>query len=135
PEDPESVAASAFEGAVREEAERASQRLSGLLARIAVAGAEADRAPPDPRVALDVARRALRLGGGASIPRERDWVLVLDDDDRAGRGDVLADAGRRAGVPVTVVRLPRGPPPGAASPGGRGWTLVVRTSIPAWKRA
>jgi beta-glucosidase-like glycosyl hydrolase len=139
PEDPEAVAEGLVrrgeERALRALAERAVGRARGLLGRIALAGAEPPAEEPPAGTALEVARRALRMGGGERIRPETGWVLVLDDDDVPSRGAVLAEMGRDAGVPVTVVRLPRGERPGVESPVAGGWTVVVMAQVRAWKGA
>lgn len=140
PDDPEGVAEGLLRS--REERTRLSARLEsavsrarGLLGRIAIATAESGPAAPSAGAGAvaAVVRRALRLSGGAALVPERDWLLVIDDDDLPDRGRVLAERGRRAGVPVGIVRLPRGERPPAASPVGNGWTVVVMASIRAWK--
>jgi beta-glucosidase-like glycosyl hydrolase len=137
PEEPEAVAAGTIRRADAKRleplAEAAAGRVRALLARIALADAAVPNRPPDASVPLAVARRALRMGGGGRLERERDWVLVLDDDGIPTRGAVLAEAGRNAGVPVTVVRLPSGERPSTLCPVSGGWTVVVMASIRAWK--
>jgi beta-glucosidase-like glycosyl hydrolase len=139
PEDAEGVAARVLaEGGARLRAlaERAAGRARGLLGRIVIAAAEASTGALDPvTVPLEVARRAVRLAGAETLGREKDWLLVLDDDDVSSRGRVLAEAGRRARVPVGVVRVPRGERPPADAPVAGGWTAVVMASVRAWKGA
>lgn len=139
PEDPERLAAELpaqlRARGLHAAAERAVQHVRALVGRIALCGAE-DTAPPPPAHApLEVARRALALAGGGRLAPERRWVLVLDDDAVPLRGRVLAEAGRRAGVPVTVLRAAAdGAPPEADLPAG-GATVVVMASVRAWKGA
>jgi beta-glucosidase-like glycosyl hydrolase len=139
PEDPEAVAAGILapgaDGGLRERAERATGRVRGLLGRIAIAREEAVSGPEPAGAPLEVARRAVYLGGGDLLSPERDWVLVLDDDDVPSRGAVLSEMGRRAGVPVTVIRLPKGERPSPLAPVAGGRTVVVTASIRAWKGA
>jgi beta-glucosidase-like glycosyl hydrolase len=141
PEDPETVAAALLSSAdeerrLRPAVDAAVGRARALLGRIAIAAAEARRRPaPDAAVPGRVVRRALEIAGGAALPRERDWLLVLDDDGVRGRGLALAEAGRRASVPVSVVDLASGARPPETSPVRGGWTVVVMASIRAWKGA
>ncbi len=139
PEEPERVAAELFDvGAPRpfvHAAEQALTRVRGLLGRSAIAQAEAGAAPPSSDTPLVVARRALALAGGGSLLTERRWVVVLDDDDVASRGRILAERGRQAGVPVSVVRVPRGEQAPEALLSGGGFSVVVMASVRAWKGA
>jgi hypothetical protein len=74
------------------------------------------------------------MAGGAALSREEGWVVVLDDDGKPERGRVLSERGRQAGVPVTVVRAQDGPVL-EESPVAAGWTIVVMSSVRAWKGA
>jgi hypothetical protein len=82
-----------------------------------------------------VARRAVALAGGGDLAAERSWVLVLDDDGVPHRGRVLAEHGRRASVPVTIVSRPAAELPPEASLPAAGATVVVMASVRAWKGA
>lgn len=139
PEEPERVAAELFEGSgarLLPQAEQALARVRALLGRIELAGAEArGAAAPAADLPLAVARRALALAGGEALRPERRWVLVLDDDTVEWRGRVLAEAGREAGVPVTVVRVKEGERPPASLPAAGPLTAVVMASVRAWKGA
>jgi beta-glucosidase-like glycosyl hydrolase len=139
PDDPEAVAAAlaAGDADLRARAATALERVRVLLGRIAVAGAGAPAAPPvgdgAETTSMRVARRALALAGAGNLAPERDWVVVLDDDDVPDRGRVLSEMGRAARVPVGVVRLPRGERAPESAPVRGGWTVVVLSSIRAWK--
>jgi beta-glucosidase-like glycosyl hydrolase len=138
PTDPEGVARELFgekDAALREGAETAAARLAVLAGLCERAG---HGVPPEPAglaaVPGRVAERALARGGGDALAPERGWVVVLDDDGVPERGRVLAERGRAAGVPVTVVRSSDGPEL-EASPVTEGWTVVVMSSVRAWKGA
>lgn len=141
PAEPERVAAElgAWLGDrdLRSSAEQAALRVNALLGRLVLAGAEASshRYVADPEVPLGVARRALQLATHGELEPERSWVLVLDDDGVPQRGRVLAEAGRRAGVPVTIVHRPTQELPPEARLSAAGGTLVVLASVRAWKGA
>lgn len=142
PEEPERVAhelgAWLSDRALAAAAERAAQRVHGLYGRLTLAAAEAASAPRPVQGtgdALAVTRRAVALSLAGLVGPEKHWLLVLDDDQVPERGGVLAEAGRRAGVPVTVVRAaPGGLPPEAELPAS-GATVVVMASVRAWKGA
>jgi beta-glucosidase-like glycosyl hydrolase len=140
PEEPERVAAELFDVSQRAPlqaaAERALMRVRALLGRITLARAESrGQEPVLPEAPLDVARRALALAGGGALRPERRWVLVLDDDGVGYRGQVLSEAGRQAGVAVTVVRVADDARPLDALLGPGGLTVVVMASVRAWKGA
>jgi beta-glucosidase-like glycosyl hydrolase len=141
PAEPERVAAELGplldRGPMRAAAERAAVRVRALLGRLLLAAGEADAsaAPVSSDGAREVARRAVRLACQGDVRPERSWVLVLDDDGVPQRGRALAERGRRAGVPVTIVSRPTaGLPPEATLPAA-GATLVVMASVRAWKGA
>ena len=139
PSDPEGLAEHLWDevpSGLRDAVETAASRcavLAGLCER-AAPGAVAHEAPGLRGVPARVAARALEIAGGAALPREKGWVAVLDDDGVPERGLVLAERGRRAGVPVTVLRSKDGPS-AEGSPVREGWTVVVMSSVRAWKGA
>lgn len=107
PTDPEAVAAGLDELPARV-LEAAASRVRALLDR--AAQTLADAGPPgegalDDALVLAVARRAVALSWSGEP--EQDRVLVLDDDDVPGRGEVLRARGEDVGVPVTIVRPSR----------------------------
>lgn len=140
PTDPDDLAAGLAERVARDDglaarAEEAVGRVHGLCGRIALAGAAPRRIERDEAdaAALGAARRAVAqawTGGG-----ERGWVLVIDDDDEGDRGRILTEHARAAGVPAHVVALPRGERPPETCPVAEGWTVVLFSSIRAWKGA
>jgi beta-glucosidase-like glycosyl hydrolase len=140
PEEPERVAtelaAVRAEGGLGDVADRAAERVVAFHGAIALAGERrAPSAPLAEDTPLEVCRRAVRLAGAGVLRPEAEWLLVLDDDDVAHRGRVLAEAGRKAGVPVTVARIGRQELAPEADPPPRGATVVVMARVRAWKGA
>jgi beta-glucosidase-like glycosyl hydrolase len=140
PEEPERVAAELAkvreQGGLGEEAERAAQRVLSFLGAIALAGERRGTAAPlADGTPFEVCRRAVRMASAGVLKPEGEWLLVLDDDDVSHRGRVLAEAGRRAGVPVTVARVSRQDLAPEADPPPRGATVVVMAGVRAWKGA
>ncbi len=138
PSDPEGVAEELFAdgyGDLREAAETAASRLAvlaGLCERAGSGHAAWTEPKPLAEVPARVAARCLALRGGDGLAAERNWLTVLDDDGAPGRGLVLSERGRAASVPVTVVRSADGPDLVTRPVSGR-WTLVVMSSVRAWK--
>jgi beta-glucosidase-like glycosyl hydrolase len=135
PSDPEVVArALERDGPSDAVLARAAGRAAAFLARLHLAAGEARPLPPSARdVPGEVSRRAVgrvwREGARAA------WIVVLDDDGLPGRGRVLEEAARRAGVPATVVNLPGGDVPPERLAVREGTAVVLMASIRAWKGA
>lgn len=138
PADPEGVARDLFadgDRVLREHAETAAARLTVLACEADRLGRSQGPLPAGfSDVPARVAARALELRGGASLRDEKNWITVLDDDGSPDRGRVLSERGRAAAVPVTVVRSADGPDL-ATRPVKGPWTLVVMSSVRAWKGA
>jgi beta-glucosidase-like glycosyl hydrolase len=138
PSDPEGLAAHLLDedaAGLRDAVETAASRMTVLAGTAERAGRSVAHETKSLRSAPPrVAARALEMAGGAALAPETGWVVVLDDDGKPERGRVLSERGRRAGVPVTVVRSKDGPVL-EKSPVASGWTVVVMSSVRAWKGA
>lgn len=139
PSDPERLAAELLEGAdatLVRLAEHAAARVRAFgagIARLSVPPAGA--AEGLETVPARVADRTLRLAGVHGVPAvaRGAHVLVVDDDDMAERGAVLARRGRAAGVEVHVVRIRRDGPPPPLPEALRPAAILLMSSVRAWK--
>ena len=143
PEYPEQVAADLLGHAagLEAQAERAAAEVGRFLAlRDAVAARTDEQAPRIENPAERVVDRAVRMATEGRLTCSPDALVVIDDDDIALRGQVLAERAAREGVPCEIVRVPKGERPALAPvpegvPGVTGRTIVVMASVRAWKGA
>ena len=138
PSHPERLATELFdEGGLGDEAERASERLAVFLEALGTLPAVPGIADDDlDGVPLRVADRALRMAGGASIEPEGTggMLCVVDDDGIAERGRLLLERAKAAGIATYVARLSKdGPPPAPLPKRAKPTTIVVMSSVRAWK--
>jgi beta-glucosidase-like glycosyl hydrolase len=134
PESPERVAADLLETTGTDlpaSAEAAAARLA-MFARTQ----RPDLGEPDPSlfdVPAAVARRAVAMATAGRLAPGPDCLWVLDDDDVASRGTVLAERARAHGAHCQVVRIPRGEVPEVPAEPVVYGVVVVLASVGAWK--
>jgi beta-glucosidase-like glycosyl hydrolase len=137
PDSPETVAERLLADApdaLREAAARAAQRLLAFAVRAAEARpteAHPTEAGASASFAAALAARAVAAAGG--LWREEHALLVLDDDGMEGRGLVLLDRARRAGVDARLERPPQVHAAAGAEAPRASRTVVVFASPRAWK--
>jgi beta-glucosidase-like glycosyl hydrolase len=136
PEDPERLAATIGErDGWQSAAEVAADRLSTLTeAAENAGGSEADDGAVD-AAPLRVADRAFRLQGGYLLDPEEPsgCVVVLDDDAEPTRGRALAERARASGVDIYALRVPKEGALPAIPDRIVPTTIVVMSSVRAWK--
>jgi beta-glucosidase-like glycosyl hydrolase len=134
PSDPERLAAELSD--VRKEAEVAVARRDLLLGLLG----DLPAMPPLDDGHLDgapmrVVERALRMSGASGLDAEErgGMLCIVDDDAIPERGRLLEQRAKAAGVTVWIARLGKDAKP--STPPGKPTTIVVISSVRAWKGA
>jgi len=138
PEDPERVAAELLEasGDLADRAAQAAGRLAALESAFPFPPCRPQVAPASllerPRA---LARRAVERAMGGRCLRPPEALWILDDDAPAGRGQILGERARQAGVPCCRLDASRVQQDASPVPSGPLAAIVVFASIRAWKGA
>ena len=117
---------------LRQRAERSAERLIAFATRAQDLEEPPAETPELAQIPLTVSRRALELSGASTLRPEGEMLIVLDDDSKPDRGQILAQEARKRGVRAHVIEVKEGELP-IASAFGDTCTVVTISGVAAWK--